>query len=73
MKGATSGKLENMKQSRMTNFFAIPLEKKNSERYVSSKIDDTTEVTQKECANTSSRYNQSLKKWKFNSLKPKLV
>jgi hypothetical protein len=45
MKRSTSGKLENMKQSRLTNFFAIPLEKKDLEK---SEIAETTEVTQKE-------------------------
>jgi len=39
MKGVTSGKLENMKQYWLTNFFAIPLEKKDSEPNVSSEID----------------------------------
>jgi hypothetical protein len=61
MKHATSGKLENMKQSRLTNFFAIPLEKKDSEPNVSSEIAEMTEVTQKEGTNTSSRYIQSVK------------
>jgi hypothetical protein len=48
MKGAMSGKSENMKQSRLMNFSAIPLERKDSEPNVSSEIDEMTEVTHKE-------------------------
>jgi hypothetical protein len=49
----------------MTNFFAIPLEKKDSEPNVSSEICEMTEVTQKEGVNTGSRYNKSVKRQKF--------
>jgi hypothetical protein len=46
MTGATSGKLENMKQLWVKNF-ATPLEKKDLEPNVSSQIDEATDVTQK--------------------------
>jgi hypothetical protein len=65
MKHATSGKLENIKQLRLMNFFAIPLKKKASEPNISSQIARTTEVTQKQDTNTSFRYIQRVKRWKF--------
>jgi hypothetical protein len=46
MKGATSGKLENMKQTRLTNFFAIPLEKKDPKPNILSETAEKIEVTQ---------------------------
>jgi hypothetical protein len=57
-----SGKLENMK---LTNFIAIPSEKKGSEYNVLSEIAEMTEETQKDYANTSLLYIQNLKRWKF--------
>jgi curli biogenesis system outer membrane secretion channel CsgG len=53
------GKLEYMKHLRLTNFFAIPLEKKDSE------IAEMTEITQKEDVNTGLRYVQRVKRLKF--------
>jgi hypothetical protein len=46
MKGATSGKLENMKQTQLTNFFASPLEKKDPKPNILSETAETIEVTQ---------------------------
>jgi hypothetical protein len=54
-----------MKQSRLTNFFAVPLEKNDSEPNVLSEIAETREVTQKENVNASLRYIQSVKRQKF--------
>jgi hypothetical protein len=54
-----------MKLTRLTNFFAIPLENKGLEPNVLSERVETTEVTQKEGANTGMRSIQSANRLKF--------
>jgi hypothetical protein len=56
--------VENIKYEAVVTdeFFAIPSEKKYLEPNVSSEIAEMTEVTQKEGANTSSGYIQSVKR-----------
>jgi hypothetical protein len=58
-------KIRKYEKSQLTNFFAISSEKKESEPNVSSETHEPTEITQKEGANTGSRYIQSVKGRKF--------
>jgi hypothetical protein len=63
--GCHEWKIRNTKQSRLTNFFAIPLEKKDLEPNVSSEIGEVTEVTQEESTNSCLRYIQCVKRREF--------